>query len=545
MAPGPSPDPGSDLTRLHAYEMARLLRAGEVSSRQLTEAHLAAAERQNHALNAWLVIDRVGALARADEADRRIAQARHAGAEGLAALHPLCGVPVGLKDLVSVKGGQATAGSKILKSYVAPFDSTVAARLREAGAVFLGKTNMDEFAMGSSTEHSAYGPTANPWDLTRVPGGSSGGSATVVAAYHVPVSIGTDTGGSIRQPASLCGVVGMKPTYGRVSRYGIVAFASSLDQIGPFARDARDAAVLLHAVSGRDERDATSAPIPVPPELLALPDGDDEAASYLEGRRLALPKEYFVEGMEPGVAARVREAVAALVSAGAKVDEVSLPHTDYGLASYYIIAPAECSSNLARYDGVKYGFFDRTAGDYIADYLRTRGAGFGPEVKRRIMLGTYALSAGYYDAYYLKAQKVRTLIKADFDAVFGAGFDAICAPTSPTVAFPMGAKLADPVAMYLSDACTLPVNMAGLPGISIPAGLSDGLPVGLQLIGAPWSELGLLRLARAYEAITARATWRDLEPAELHLTDDPATPSPIERRGRNASASPTGSGAQA
>jgi aspartyl-tRNA(Asn)/glutamyl-tRNA(Gln) amidotransferase subunit A len=367
-----------------------------------------------------------------------------------------------------------------------------------------------------------------------------------VAAFHSPLAIGTDTGGSIRQPASLCGIVGMKPTYGRVSRYGIVAFASSLDQIGPFARDARDAAVLLHAVSGRDERDATSAPVGVPDELLRLPDGDDEAAAHLKGKRLALPREYFVAGMEPGVAACVREAVAALEAAGAKVEEVSLPHTEYGLATYYIIAPAECSSNLARYDGVKYGFADRTSGEYIADYLRTRGGGFGPEVKRRIMLGTYALSAGYYDAYYLKAQKVRTLIKADFDAVWAAGFDAICAPTSPTVAFPFGAKMSDPVAMYLSDACTLPVNMAGLPGISVPAGLSEGLPVGLQLIGAPWSELSMLRLARAYEGITARAPWRDLEPAELPLTDDPNTPSPIERKERlNAGAPAPRAGGQA
>ena len=312
----------ADLTRLHAHEMARLLRTGDTSSRALTEAHLAGAERQNRALNAWLVIYRADALAQADAADRRIAEARRAGASALAQLHPLCGVPVGLKDLVSVKGGQATAGSKILQGYVAPFDSTVVARLREAGAVILGKTNMDEFAMGSSTEHSAYGPTANPWDLARVPGGSSGGSAAAVASFHTPLAIGTDTGGSIRQPASLCGIVGLKPTYGRVSRFGIVAFASSLDQIGPFGRDARDAAMLLHAVSGRDARDATSAPEPVPAELLGLPESDDEAASYLRGRRIALPREYFVEGMEPGVAARVREAVAAMEAAGARVEEV-------------------------------------------------------------------------------------------------------------------------------------------------------------------------------------------------------------------------------
>ena len=532
----------TDPTRLHAHEMAALLRGGETTSRALTEAHLAAAERQNRALHAWLVIYRDEALAQADAADKRIAEARLAGASALARLHPMCGIPIGLKDLVSVKGGQATAGSAILKGYLAPFDSTVTARLREAGAVIIGKTNMDEFAMGSSTEHSAYGPTANPWDLTRVPGGSSGGSAAAVAAFHAPVAIGTDTGGSIRQPGSMCGVVGMKPTYGRVSRYGIVAFASSLDQIGPFGRDARDAAALLHAVSGHDPRDATSAPEPVPAELLSLPAGDDEAASYLKGRRIALPKEYFVAGIEAGVAARIREAVAAMEAAGAKVEEVSLPHTEYGLATYYIIAPAEASSNLARFDGVRFGHSDRSSGEFIEDYLRTRGAGFGAEAKRRIMLGTYALSAGYYDAYYLKAQKVRTLIKGDFDAVWAAGFDAICAPTSPMTAFPLGAKLQDPVAMYLVDACTLPINMAGLPGMSIPAGLSDGLPVGLQIIGAPWSELSMLRLARAYEGTTARAPWRALEPAELELTDDPTTPGPIERMARlkAASAGPGG-----
>jgi len=519
----------TDLTRLKAHEMAALLRAGKVSARDLVAAHLAAIERQDRALHAWLAVDRAGALAQAVEADRTIARARAEGRAALDALHPMLGIPVGLKDLVSVEGGQATAGSRILEGYVAPFDATVAARLKAVGAVIVGKTNMDEFAMGSSCEHSAYGPTSNPWDLARVPGGSSGGSAAAVAAYHVPVAIGTDTGGSIRQPASLCGIVGLRTTYGRVSRYGIVAFASSLDQIGPFGRDARDAAALLHAVAGRDDRDATSAPVEVPEELLRLPESDDEAASYLKGRRIGLPREYFAAGIDPGVAARVREAVAAMEQAGARVDEISLPHTDYGLATYYIIAPAEASSNLARFDGVKYGYHDRSSGDYIADYLATRGAGFGPEVKRRIMLGTYALSAGYYDAYYLKAQKVRTLIKSDFDAAWAAGFDAICAPVSPTVAFRIGEKVDDPVAMYLSDVCTLPINMAGLPGLSIPAGLSEGLPVGLQIIGSPFSELSMLRLARAYEGITARAPWRDLDPAELHLTDDPSTPSPMER----------------
>ena len=342
----------------------------------------------------------------------------------------MLGVPVGLKDLVSVKGGQCTAGSRILEGYVAPYDAHVTERLHAVGAVIVGKTNMDEFAMGSSTEHSAYGPTANPWDLDRVPGGSSGGSAAAVAAFHVPLAIGTDTGGSIRQPAALSGIVGMKPTYGRVSRYGIVAFASSLDQIGPFARDARDAAALLHAVAGRDERDSTSAPVAVPDGLLALPASDDEAATGSARQATRAPAEYFVAGMEPGSEARVRGAVAALEAAGATVDEVSLPHTDYGLATYYIVAPAEASANLARYDGIRYGPGARD-GDVLANYLATRGTGFGAEVKRRIMLGTYALSAGYYDAFYLKAQKVRTLIMADFDAVWAAGFDAIVAPDQP------------------------------------------------------------------------------------------------------------------
>ena len=509
------------LTRLTAAAMSDRLRAGDLSSRELVEAHLALAERENPALNAWLVLDGAGARDAADDADARLAVARNEGAAALASLHPLCGVPVGLKDLVSVRGGQCTAGSRILAGYISPYDAHVTERLRDAGAVILGKLNMDEFAMGSSTEHSAYGPTANPWDLGRVPGGSSGGSAASVAAGHVPLSIGTDTGGSIRQPAALTGIVGLKPTYGRVSRYGIVAFASSLDQIGPFARDARDAAMLLHALAGRDERDSTSAPLPVPDDLLHLPAADDEAAGYLRGLRLGLPREYFVAGMEPGVEARVREAVATLAAAGAEIVDVSLPHTDYGLATYYIVAPAEASANLARYDGIRFGHAVRD-GDVLANYLATRGSGFGAEVKRRIMLGTYALSAGYYDAYYLKAQKVRTLIKADFDAAFGAGIDALVAPTSPSVAWPFGAKLDDPVAMYLSDACTLPVNMAGLPGISIPAGLSDGLPVGLQLIGPAWSELALFRLARAYEAITADASWRDLEPAGLAALREPA-----------------------
>jgi aspartyl-tRNA(Asn)/glutamyl-tRNA(Gln) amidotransferase subunit A len=518
-----------ELTRLHAHHMAARLRVGELTSRELTLAHLDLAEAQDHGLHAWLTIDRARALEGADAADARLASARAEGPVALNALHPLLGIPIALKDLVSVEGGQCTAGSQILKGYVAPYDAHITERLRAAGAVILGKTNMDEFAMGSSTEHSSFGPTANPWALDRVPGGSSGGTAAAVAAYHAPIGIGTDTGGSIRQPAALCGIVGMKPTYGRVSRYGIVAFASSLDQIGPFARDARDAAILLHAIAGRDERDSTSSPEPVPDALLTLAHSDDEAAASLRGKRLGLPSEYFVAGMEPGVEARVREAVAALEEAGAIVEEVSLPHTEFGLATYYIVAPAEASANLARYDGIRYGPRRGEDGDVLGIYLATRGQGFGAEVKRRVMLGTYALSAGYYDAYYLKAQKVRTLIKGDFDALWAQGFDALVAPTSPTVAFRMGARLADPVSMYLSDACTLPVNMAGLPGVSIPAGLSEGLPVGLQLIGSPWSEPALLGLARGFEAITASADWRALEPADLAALGDPSTPTPAER----------------
>jgi aspartyl-tRNA(Asn)/glutamyl-tRNA(Gln) amidotransferase subunit A len=513
---------GSDLTRLPAHEMADGLRSGSISARELATAHLDAAEAGNRALNAWLTIDRDEALRQADVADQRL-RVEAAGDD-----HPLLGIPIALKDLISVKGGQCTAGSRILEGYVAPYDAHITERLRAVGAVILGKTNMDEFAMGSSNEHSAYGPVSNPWDLETVPGGSSGGSAVAVAAYHAPLSLGTDTGGSIRQPASLTGIVGMKPTYGRVSRYGIVAFASSLDQIGPFARTVRDAAALLHAISGRDDRDSTSAPVPVPDELLTLSASDDEAATALRGKRLGLPREYFVAGMEPDSRRRIEEAIAGLQSAGATIEEVSLPHTDYGLATYYIVAPAEASANLARYDGIRFGPRIE-GGDVLAEYLATRGRGFGPEVKRRVMLGTYALSAGYYDAFYVKAQKVRTLIKRDFDTLFEAGFDALVAPTSPSVAFRFGAKLADPVAMYLSDACTLPVNMAGLPGISIPCGLSEGMPVGLQLIGPAWSEPMLFRLARGYEALTASAAWRSLEPAQLDLTLDPTQPTPAER----------------
>jgi aspartyl-tRNA(Asn)/glutamyl-tRNA(Gln) amidotransferase subunit A len=517
------------LTRLHAREMADRLRAGDISSRELVTAHLDLARRQDRGLHAWTFFDDERALAAADAADRKLTEARRSGEAGRDALPPLLGIPIALKELVVTRGRPSAAGSRILEGFISPYDAHIAERLDLAGAIVIGKTNMDEFAMGSSTEHSAYGPTSNPWNLDRVPGGSSGGSAAAVAAFHVPLAIGTDTGGSIRQPASLCGVVGLKPTYGRVSRYGIVAFASSLDQIGPFGRDVRDAALLLGAIAGRDERDSTSAPIPVPDYAAELAADGDTAARAVRGLRLGLPREYFVPGMETGVEARIREAVGALADAGAEIVDVSLPHSEYGLATYYIVAPAEASANLARYDGIRYGFAIREDGnDVYANYLATRGRGFGAEVKRRIMLGTYALSAGYYDAYYLKAQKVRTLIKQDFDRAFET-VDALVAPTSPTVAFPLGARLEDPVAMYLSDVCTLPVNVAGLPGLSVPCGLSDGLPVGLQLIGRPWDEAGLFRLGRAYEAITAPAEWRRLEPTDLPSLDDQATPTPAER----------------
>ena len=504
--------------------MAALLRGGEVSSVELLDAHLGAIAATDSAIHAWLAVDTDRARAAAEAADARLASARREGPAALDDLPALLGIPVGLKDLVMARGRQATAGSRILEGFVAPYDAHIVERLDAAGAVIVGKTNMDEFAMGSSTEHSAYGPTANPWDLSRVPGGSSGGSAAAVAARHVPLAIGTDTGGSIRQPASLTGTVGMKPTYGRVSRFGIIAFASSLDQVGPFARDTRDAALLLTAVAGHDERDSTSAPRPLPDLTATLPAGDDAAAAVLRGVRLGLPRQYFVGGMEAGVERCIREAVAQLAAAGAEIVEVDMPHTAYSLATYYIVAPAEASANLARYDGIRYGLAVRQ-GDVLGDYLATRDQGFGPEVKRRLMLGTYALSAGYRDAYYIKAQKVRTLIKADFDAAFES-VDALVAPTSPTVAFRIGANLDDPVAMYALDACTLPVSVAGLPGLTLPAGLSEGLPVGLQLIGKAWDEAGLLRLGRAYEAITASAAWRRQEPTDLARAAEPGVLAP-------------------
>ena len=475
-------------------EVADALRRGETTSRALTEACLARIERDAERLNTFLSLDADAALAAADAADAELS------ADG-AGSRPLLGVPYALKDIFvtraldadgsTLPGGlPTTAGSFILEGYRSPYPSAAQAALERAGAVLLGKTNCDEFAMGSSNENSAYGPVRNPWNEETVPGGSSGGSAAAVAAGEAYFALGTDTGGSIRQPASLTGTVGIKPTYGRVSRFGMIAFASSLDQAGPFTRSVRDAALVLGAIAGHDPRDSTSVDHPVPDYAAALT-GD------VRGLRLGVPREYFVDGMEPGVEAAVRGAIDTLRDLGAEVVDVSLPSTDRGLATYYIIAPAEASANLARYDGVRFGL-SAGADELWENYTRTRGAGFGPEVKRRIMLGTYALSAGYYDAYYVKAQQVRTLIKAEFDEVL-ATVDAILAPTSPNVAFRIGDKVDDPLAMYLNDACTLPVNIAGLPGISVPCGLSDGLPVGLQVIGRAFDEGTVLRVADAYE----------------------------------------------
>jgi len=492
------------LIRRHAHEMARLLRAGEVTSVELTEAHLAVAERQNRALHAWLTIDRERALHEARDADARIGAARGEGSAALARLHPLLGIPVGLKDLVSIRGGQATAGSRILDGYLAPFDAHITERLRDVGAVILGKTNMDEFAMGSSTEHSAFGPTSNPWALDRVPGGSSGGSSTAVAAFHVPLGIGTDTGGSIRQPAALTGIVGMKPTYGRVSRFGIVAFASSLDQIGPITKDVRDAAFLLGAIAGHDPLDSTSADVPVPDYLKALKRKD------LKKLKVGVPVEFFAEGLDPEVERVVRAAIQQLQELGGEIKEIQLPRTDAAVATYYVVATAEASSNLARYDGVKFGLRAKETKDLLELYMKTRQEGFGPEVKRRIMLGTYVLSAGYYDAYYGKAQAVRTLIRQDFEEAF-QNVDLIVTPVTPTPAFKFGAKADDPLQMYLSDIFTISANLAGVPAISLPCGFSQaGLPIGFQLIGRPFEEETLLRAAYAYEQSTQ---WRAKKPA--------------------------------
>ena len=472
----------SNLTELTIKDTARLLRLHSFSASELVTAHIERIEKLDRRVKAFLRFTPELWEKQAQAADARIARGD---------MGPLVGIPMAVKDVLCVRGVETTAGSQILRGFRPPYTGTAMSRLLNAGAVMLGITNCDEFAMGSSTENSSYHPTHNPWDLDRVPGGSSGGSAASVAAGEAMIALGTDTGGSIRQPASLCGVVGMKPTYGRVSRYGLIAFASSLDQIGPFARSVEDAAIVLEAMAGHDPLDATSSNRPND----VLRDFD----KGVKGMRLGVAREYHeVEGIEPGVKAAVDAAIRSLREAGAEIVDVTLPHTDYGLAAYYIIAPAECSSNLARFDGVRYGMSTQDAENVTEAYMRTRRAGFGEEVRRRVMLGTYALSSGYYDAYYLKAQKVRTLIKRDFDAAFEK-CDAIVSATSPTVAFPIGSRTQDPLSMYLCDVLTLGGNLAGLPGISVPCGTSQGLPVGLQVLAPQWHEDVAFRVARAYE----------------------------------------------
>ena len=452
---------------------------------ELTEACLNRIDQVEEKIKSFVTI--TGELAR-DKA--RAADKIIAGGAGSS----LTGIPVVIKDVMCTKGVRTTCSSRMLENFIPPYNATVVEKLNNCGAVMIGKANMDEFAMGSSTENSAFFPTHNPWDLTRVPGGSSGGSAASVAADETIYSLGSDTGGSIRQPAALCSVTGLKPTYGRVSRYGLVAFASSLDQIGPLTKDVTDCALVMNAISGYDERDSTSVPEPVP-DFTACLTGD------IKGMKLGVPEEYFVEGIQPGVDSVIRAAISKFKELGASVEEVSLPHTGYALAVYYIIAPSEASANLARYDGVKYGLSHEEATGMWENMEKTRQYGFGPEVKRRIMLGTYALSAGYYDAYYLKAQKVRTLIRQEFDSVFEK-VDALITPTSPTVPFKIGEKTDDPLQMYLSDVCTLPINIAGIPALSIPAGFSEGLPVGMQIIGKPFAEETIMKIGHAYQQVT-------------------------------------------
>ena len=470
---------------LTIHQLIEQLQAGELSSREVTQACLDRVEKVDDRLNAFISVDAADALAQADAAD----QSRAAG-DAL----PMLGVPVAVKDVLAVKDQPLSCASKILGEFNSPYDATVIQKLRAAGAVVFGRLNMDEFAMGSSNENSAFGPARNPWNTDCIPGGSSGGSAVAVAADECIASLGSDTGGSIRQPAALCGCVGLKPTYGRVSRYGLVAFASSLDQVGPLTKDVRDAATLLQVIAGADDRDSTNVPEPVPDYSAAL-SGD------VKGLRIGLPREYQVEGLDPEVKVVTDAAIKELEALGAEVKEISLPHTEYAVGTYYIIATAEASANLARFEGVRYGA--RLDGADPEEMNRkTRGAGFGEEVKRRIILGTYVLSSGYYDAYYLRAQKVRTLIRQDFLKAFEE-VDLIASPTTPTPAFKIGEKAGDPLQMYLSDIYTISCNLAGMCGISVPCGFSkDGLPIGLQLLGKPFGEPDLLRAAHAYEQAT-------------------------------------------
>lgn len=485
------------LNRLTISELTTRLAKREASAREATQACLDQIKRVDGDIHAFLSYDVADALAQADAADKALASGTTHRER------PLLGVPLAMKDVLAVRNQPLGCASKMLAGFVSPYDATVVEKLKAAGAIVFGRLNMDEFAMGSSTENSAYFTTCNPWDTSRIPGGSSGGSAAAVAADECQATLGSDTGGSIRQPAALCGCVGLKPTYGRVSRYGLVAFASSLDQIGPFTKDVRDAATLLNVISGYDERDSTSVPEPVPDYTTAL-------TGNIKGLKVGLPKEYFVGGLDKEVTDAVNTAVKQLESLGAQVVEISLPHTDYAVAVYYIVATAEASANLARFDGVRYGARVEGA-DPLDMYRKTRGAGFGPEVKRRIMLGTYVLSSGYYDAYYLRAQKVRTLIRQDFLKAFEK-VDIIATPTTPTPAFKAGEKSGDPMQMYLSDIFTISCNLGGIPGMSLPCGFAKNptpgaknvrLPIGLQLLGKPFGEETLLRAAHAYEQSTA------------------------------------------
>jgi aspartyl-tRNA(Asn)/glutamyl-tRNA(Gln) amidotransferase subunit A len=479
-----------EITSLTVHDLQALLRAGQISPKEVIEALGRRIEEVDPLIHGYLSYDLDRALMEAQQADVHL---------------PLGGVPISIKDVINVQGHPCGCASKILEGYVAPYDATVIAKLRAAGAIPFGRVNMDEFAMGSSTENSAFGPTRNPWDITRIPGGSSGGSAAVVAAGEGFAALGSDTGGSIRQPAALCGRVGLKPTYGRVSRYGLVAFASSLDQIGPITKDVRDAAILMNVIAGPDKFDSTALDNAVPDFTASLEKG-------VKGLKLGLPKEYFIEGLDPEVEETVRKAVANLEGQGAEVIDISLPHTEFALSTYYIIAPAEASANLARFDGVRYGFRAKDTHGLLDHYGKTREEGFGPEVKRRIILGTYVLSSGYYDAYYLRAQKIRTLIRQDFAKAFEK-VDAIVCPTSPTPAFKLGERTSDPLSMYLADIFTLAANIAGICGISVPCGFLERegkqLPVGLQILGKELNESTVLQVARAYEQST---NWHEVKP---------------------------------
>jgi len=472
-----------DLNQLTIHELQEKLKAGETTSTDIVQSVFRRIDSVEKDVHAYILLTRDAALAEAERADEEIKKGR---------IQALTGIPIALKDLLCTRGVTTTCASRILHNYVPPYDATVVEKLRAAGAVFTGKTNMDEFAMGSSTETSWFGITRNPWDLERIPGGSSGGSAAAVAAGECIAAIGSDTGGSIRQPAALCGVVGMKPTYGRVSRFGLIAFASSLDQIGPFTKDVEDCAILMNVIAGYDPRESTSVPEEVPDYRSFLGRG-------IEGWTVGIPREYFVAGIDPQVEAAVRRAIKGVEGLGARCIEVSLPHTRHCVAVYYIIAPAEASSNLARYDGVKYGFRASGGQDLMEMYKKTRSAGFGAEVKRRIMIGTYALSSGYYDAYYRKASQVRALIRNDFDEAFRT-CDVLMTPTTPTPAFRIGEKTEDPIQMYLSDIFTISANLAGIPGISVPCGFTaEGLPIGVQFLAGHFREGRLLQCASAYE----------------------------------------------